>query len=253
MDSALGEYETIVLFGGTSDIGLAVVREFLAPPTRVVVLACRDTEHGASAAASLRHDGLRVDVVPFEATDATAAQRILAEASSAHGDLDVVIVAHALLGDASATCTDPVAAARLVEVNLGSAVAAVVAAGECLRRQGHGDIVVLSSVAGERVRSSNPVYGGTKAGLDGFAQGYGDRVAGDGVHVMVVRPGFVHSSMTKGMKAAPLATSPEAVASVVARGLRRRRRMVWAPPLLRAVFVVLRHLPATVWRRLPLG
>lgn len=253
MDSALGEHETIVLLGGTSDIGLAVVRELLAPATRAVVLACRDTARGESSAVSLRHDGLQVDVVAFEATDPAAAQRILAEASSAHGDVDLVIVAHALLGEASSTCTDPAAAARLVEVNMGSAVAAVVAAGECLRRQGHGDIVVLSSVAGERVRSSNPVYGGTKAGVDGFAQGYGDRVAGDGVHVMVVRPGFVHSSMTHGMKPAPFATTPEAVASVVARGLRGRRRIVWAPPLLRAVFIVLRHLPAAVWRRLPLG
>lgn len=253
MHSALGEPETIVLLGGTSDIGLAVIRELVAPATRAVVLACRDEARGEREATGLRHGGLQVDVVGYEATDHAAAARLLAAASERHGDIDVVIVAQAVLGEAAVTCTDPAAAARLVEVNMGSAVAATIAAGERMRHQGHGAIVVLSSVAGERVRSSNPVYGGTKAGLDGFAQGYGDRVAGEGVHVMVVRPGFVRTSMTAGMPPAPLATTPEAVASVVARGLRRRRRMVWAPPLLQAVFAVLRHLPAAVWRRLPLG
>ena len=61
-----------------------------------------------------------------------------------------------------------------------------------MRQQGHGSIVMLSSVAGERVRRANPVYGATKAGIDGFAQGLGDSLVGDGVHMLIVRPGFVH-------------------------------------------------------------
>jgi decaprenylphospho-beta-D-erythro-pentofuranosid-2-ulose 2-reductase len=70
---------------------------------------------------------------------------------------------------------------------------------------------------------------------------------------MIVRPGFVHSAMTAGRDAAPFSTTPEVVAQVTAKGLRARRRMVWAPPILRPVFMVLRHLPGPVWRRLPLG
>ena len=77
---------------------------------------------------------------------------------------------------------------------------------------------MLSSVAGERVRKANFVYGSSKAGLDGFAQGLGDALAGSGASVLVVRPGFVHSQMTEGMKAAPFATTPAAVAeATVAR------------------------------------
>ncbi|MFT3854435.1 MAG: SDR family NAD(P)-dependent oxidoreductase [Ilumatobacteraceae bacterium] len=132
-------------------------------------------------------------------------------------------------------------------------MSALVAAANALRAQGHGAIVVLSSVAGERVRAANSAYGATKAGLDGFAQGLGDRIAADGVHVLVVRPGFVRTSMTEGRPAAPLATTPEAVAEVTVKALRARRRTVWAPALMRPVFMVFRHLPGPVWRRLPLG
>ncbi|MCB0985156.1 MAG: hypothetical protein KDB06_10965, partial [Ilumatobacter sp.] len=75
----------------------------------------------------------------------------------------------------------------------------------------------------------------------------------DGVHVLVVRPGFVRSAMTEGLQAAPFATTPEAVAAATAKGLRSRRRIVWVPGLLRFVFMALRHTPGPIWRRLPLG
>jgi decaprenylphospho-beta-D-erythro-pentofuranosid-2-ulose 2-reductase len=138
-------------------------------------------------------------------------------------------------------------------VNFGGAMSAGLAVADRLRAQGHGSLVVLSSVAGERVRKANFVYGATKAGLDGFAQGLGDSLAGTGANVLVVRPGFVHSKMTDGMKAAPFATTPEAVADAVVSGLRKGRRTVWVPGILRPVFAVFRHLPGAVWRRLPLG
>ena len=168
------------------------------------------------------------------------------------GDLDLVVVAFAQLGG-PATAFDPAAAASLAHIDFTAAVSAVVASAQVLRGQGHGSLVVLSSVAGERVRRGNPVYGGAKAGLDGFCQGLGDGLADDGVHLLLVRPGFVHSRMTTGMEAAPFATTPDVVAEATMVGLRRGRRIVWAPGLLRWVFVVLRHLPGPVWRRLPLG
>lgn len=253
MDNSLREPGVLVVFGGTSDIGLAVVRELLAPATRAVVLACRDITEGERHAVGLRHAALSVDVLHFDAADRSAAARVLSQATARHGDVDLVVVAQAQLGRSEETAVDPSAAAALLEVNTVSVVASIIAAGELMRAQGHGSVVVLGSVAGERVRRSNPVYGASKAGIDAFAQGYGDRVAADGVHVMVVRPGFVRTAMTAGLDPAPFATTPEAVATAVARGLRDRRRIVWAPPVLRLVFVVLRHLPGPVWRRLPLG
>jgi decaprenylphospho-beta-D-erythro-pentofuranosid-2-ulose 2-reductase len=110
--------------------------------------------------------------------------------------------------------------------------------------------VVLSSVAGERVRKSNFVYGGSKAGLDGLAQGLGDSLVGSGVDVIIVRPGFVHTKMTEGMSPPPFSTQPEAVATAIIGALRRRTPVVWVPKVLRPVMAVTRHLPRPLFRRL---
>ena len=117
--------------------------------------------------------------------------------------------------------------------------------------QGHGRILVLSSVAGYRVRRSNFVYGAAKAGLDGFAKGLGEAVRGTGVSVHVVRPGFVRTKMTEGRPAAPFAVGPDRVAEDVVRGLERGQAVIWSPGVLRAVFGVLGLLPDAIWRKLP--
>ena len=253
MDNALGEPQTIVVLGGTSDIGLAIVRELLSPSARTVVLACRHLDKGEQAAAGLRHDGLAVDVMAFDGNDTASHDQFVADVTARHGDIDVAIVAFALLGDGEITAKDTTAAAAVAQVNFTGTITATIAVANRMRVQGHGAIVLLSSVAGERVRKANPVYGATKAGIDGFAQGLGDGLAADGVHLMVVRPGFVYSAMTQGMPAAPFATTPEKVAEATAKGLRGHRRTVWAPGILRVVFSVLRHLPGPVWRRLPIN
>jgi len=113
----------------------------------------------------------------------------------------------------------------------------------------HGSLVVLSSVAGERGRKDNFIYGSTKAGLDTFAQGLGDSLHGTGVHVMVVRPGFVETKMTAGREKAPFSTTPDAVADAIVAGLRKGSEIVWVPAALRFVFSGLRHLPRPVFRR----
>ena len=112
--------------------------------------------------------------------------------------------------------------------------------------------VLLSSVAGERVRRSNFVYGSAKAGIDGYFQGLGDALHGTGVHVMIVRPGFVHTKMTAGRPRVPLSVGPDAVASAIVRGLERGSEVVWVPPAFRYVMTVLRHVPRWAFRRLPL-
>jgi decaprenylphospho-beta-D-erythro-pentofuranosid-2-ulose 2-reductase len=142
-------------------------------------------------------------------------------------------------------------AVELATVNYTAAVSVGVALAARFREQGHGAIVALSSVAGERVRRSNFVYGSTKAGMDGFYSGLGEALRPSGVLVTVVRPGFVKTKMTEGMSPAPLAVTADEVAEVVAGAIRNRRELVWAPPPLRAVMSALRHLPRPIFRRLP--
>jgi decaprenylphospho-beta-D-erythro-pentofuranosid-2-ulose 2-reductase len=255
MQNSFGEPQSILLLGGTSDIGLAIVDAIASPALRSVVLACRNPTAPAAVAAVARisRPDVTVEAIAFDATAVETHAALVTSVVAAHGDLDVVVMAFGVLGEQSDYDDDPVAAAAAVTVNYTGSVSVGLAVAAQLRNQGHGRLVVLSSVAGERVRKANFVYGSSKAGLDGFAQGLGDSLAGTGASVLVVRPGFVHTSMTAGMRAAPFSTTPEAVAEVTARGLRTGRRTVWAPPILRPVFSVLRHLPGAVFRRLPLG
>ena len=223
MENALGQPQTIVLFGGTSDIGLAIVRQLLNPTTRTVVLACRDIERGERAAAGLapRFAGRRRGRVRGDRHRVARRPGALAgEQVRRHRRCDHRVRA-ARRREPSRRST-PAAAAELAQVNFTGVVSSTIAVANQMRQQGHGSIVMLSSVAGERVRRANPVYGGTKAGIDGFAQGLGDALVDDGVHMLIVRPGFVTSSMTAGLKPAPFATTPEKVADATVKGLRRQ-------------------------------
>jgi decaprenylphospho-beta-D-erythro-pentofuranosid-2-ulose 2-reductase len=163
----------------------------------------------------------------------------------------MVVVAFGVLGDQEVFDADPAAAASIGTVNYTASVTAGLAAARRMRSQGHGTILALSSVTGERVRKANFVYGSTKAGMDAFFQGLGDSLVGTGPRVVIVRPGFVHTRMTAGMPAAPFATDADAVASAVIKGLAKGAEIIWVPGVVRWAYAVFRHLPRAVWRRLP--
>lgn len=250
MQNALHEPQTILLLGGTSEIGRAIADELITPATRKLLLACRRPDDAQPG--HFDRDGLDVAVEYFDAAETANHDAFVRMLVAAHGDIDVAIVAFGQLGAQEDFDADPQRAAEVVHVNYTSAVAASLAVAAQMRRQGHGHIAVLSSVAGERGRASNYVYGSSKAGLDVFAQGLGDSLHGSGVGVTVIRPGFVHSKMTRGMRSAPFATTPRVVGELAAAGIRSGKHTVWAPGILRYVFSVLRHLPRPVFRRLPL-
>ncbi|MEZ5216610.1 MAG: SDR family NAD(P)-dependent oxidoreductase [Ilumatobacteraceae bacterium] len=254
MENAFGDPQTIVLLGGTSEIGRAIVDALVTPAAGCVVLAQRDPATAGSAeyAESLRARGVdRVEVRAFDARSHDEHQGWMRELAAEIGDLDLVVLAFGVLGDQATFDADPAAAAVAVDTNFTGSVSAGLATAEVLRRQGHGRLVVLSSVAGERVRKANFVYGASKAGQDAFAQGLADSLVGSGASVLVVRPGFVRSKMTDGMDDAPFSTTPQVVAARTVAGLRSGATTVWAPGILRWVFAVMRHLPRSVWRRMP--
>ncbi len=250
MIDALGSVGSLLLVGGTSDIAVATARRYLTERPLRVVLAARDTPRRSAVAEELTAGGARVPVVAFDADDPESPARMVAEAAAA-GDIDVAVVALGELGDAEQLRTDSDAVAGLGRVNY--VVPAVVGTelATRMRHQGHGVIVALSSVAGERARASNFVYGSTKAGLDAFYSGLADSLVGTGVSVLVVRPGFVRSKMTAGLADAPLATTPEAVAEAIVTGVRKGRHTVWVPGAMRWVMSGLRHTPRSIFRRLP--
>ncbi|MGW2562924.1 decaprenylphospho-beta-D-erythro-pentofuranosid-2-ulose 2-reductase [Streptomyces sp. NPDC001514] len=251
MKDAFGSPQSLLVLGGTSEIGLATARRLVARRTRRVRLAGRPSPAMDAAAASLRGLGADVLTVPFDALEPATHEEVIGKVF-AEGDIDMVLLAFGVLGDQARDEAEPLSAVRVAQTNYTGAVSSGLACAAALQAQGHGSLVVLSSVAAERARRANFIYGSSKAGLDAFAQGLGDALHGTGVHVMVVRPGFVRSKMTAGLPEAPLATTPEAVAEAIETGLRRRSETVWVPGQLRLVMSALRHVPRPVFRRLPL-
>ncbi|MFF7978000.1 decaprenylphospho-beta-D-erythro-pentofuranosid-2-ulose 2-reductase [Streptomyces sp. NPDC007901] len=251
MKDAFGMPQSLLVLGGTSEIALATARRLIARRTRTVWLAGRPSPALEGAAGQLRALGPDVHTVAFDALDPESHETALGKVF-ANGDVDMVLLAFGVLGNQATDEREPVNAVRVAQTNYTGAVSAGLVAARALQAQGHGSLVVLSSVAGERARRSNFIYGSSKAGLDAFAQGLGDALHGTGVHVMVVRPGFVRSKMTQGLEEAPLATTPEAVATAIELGLRRRSEVVWVPGTLRVVMSALRHAPRSVFRRLPI-
>ncbi len=250
MRDALGSVQSILVLGGGSDIAAATCELLAADRCRTVILAGRDPDAMEPTAQRLRAAGVTtVETVRFDADAPESHAEVIDGVFSHHSDIDVVMVAFGILGNQDELSADPAAAARLVGTNFSGAVSAALAVVPHLRRQAHGTLVFMSSVAGERVRADNFVYGSTKAGLDAFAQGLGDSLAGSGASVMVVRPGFVRTSMTAHMEDGPMATTAEAVAADIIAGLRSGAHTVWSPAKLRPVFMVLRHLPRPLWRK----
>jgi decaprenylphospho-beta-D-erythro-pentofuranosid-2-ulose 2-reductase len=249
---ALGTVQSVLVLGGASEIGVAIAAELAGPRHAAVVLAARRPDDLTVEVAALQAAGAgRVETLAFDADDTDSHEGFVRRAAETVGDLDVVVLAFGLLGDQEADAAGGDGAVRLARTNYLGAVSVSLAVARQLRRQGHGTLVVLSSVAGERVRRANFIYGSTKAGLDGFAQGLADDLVGSGAGVLIVRPGFVKGRMTAGMDPAPMATTPDAVADAVAKALAGGREVIWVPGVLRPVFAVFRHLPRPVWRRLP--
>ncbi len=250
MIDAVGNIQALLVLGGSSEIGLAIARKYASRPLRVV-LAGRASERLDAAAAELRELGCTVEVVEFDARAPHTHADVIGDVF-AKGDIDVAVVAFGILGDAERAWTEVGHAVEMAETNYVGAVSAGVALGDGMRQQGHGVIVALSSVAGERPRRSNFVYGSTKAGMDAFYTGLGEAVREYGVRVLVVRPGFVKTRMTEGLEPVPLSVTASEVADAVAAAIKRGSELIWVPMPLRAVMSGLRHVPRPIFRRLPI-
>jgi decaprenylphospho-beta-D-erythro-pentofuranosid-2-ulose 2-reductase len=251
MINSVGRPQSLLLLGGTSDIALAVARRYAGSGGLRVVLAARPTERRTAAAAELRERGCTVTEVDLDARNYDSHAATI-DAAFADGDIDIAVVAFGVLGDAERAWTDAGHALELAEVNYAAPVHLGVLLAARLRQQGHGWIVALSSVAGERVRRSNFVYGSTKAGFDGFFVQLGEALLEHGVHVLVVRPGFVRSKMTAGRQEVPMAVTPDQVAEAIVNGIHNKRQLIWVPAAWRAVMSGLRHVPRPLFRKLPI-
>ncbi|NUS44927.1 MAG: SDR family NAD(P)-dependent oxidoreductase [Mycobacteriaceae bacterium] len=247
----------VLVLGGRSEIGLEVVRRIAAG--RLVVLAARraDALDGERAVA-LDAGASDVVCVEFDADDTAAHQELLTDLTAAYGPIAVALVAFGVLGDQQRAERDPAHAVAVVHTDYVAQVSVLTTLATLLRAQHgaadgdpRGHLVVFGSIAGARVRRANYVYGSAKAGLDGFASGLSDALHGSGVHVLLVRPGYVIGRMAAGMEPAPFSSTPAQVADAVVSGLYRGAAKIWVPSILGPVAAVFRLLPQAVWRRMP--
>ncbi|WP_142047415.1 SDR family NAD(P)-dependent oxidoreductase [Pseudonocardia kunmingensis] len=242
--------ENVLVLGGRSEIGVEVARR-IAPGATVVLAARRSAELDTEEKVLREARAAEVDRVEFDADAVDTHRSVLLDVVRRHGRLDVVVVAFGILGDQARAERDPAHALAIVHTDYVAQVAVLLQLAAILRTQGHGTLVVFSSVAGARVRRANFVYGSAKAGLDGFASGLADSLHGSGVRLLLVRPGFVIGRMTDGMTPAPFSSTPAEVAEATVAALRAGRGEVWVPGVLRPIFAVLRHAPRALWRRMP--
>ncbi|MGV0743173.1 decaprenylphospho-beta-D-erythro-pentofuranosid-2-ulose 2-reductase [Mycolicibacterium sp. XJ870] len=259
---AVGNPQTILLLGGTSEIGLAICERYLRNASAKVILAALPDDPGRDdAAAQMRKAGASsVEVIDFDAVDTASHPAVIDKAfaggagnsASAEKDVDVAIVAFGLLGDAEELWQNQRKAVQIAQINYTAAVSVGVLLGEKMRAQGWGQIIAMSSAAGERVRRSNFVYGSTKAGLDGFYLGLGEALKEYGVRVLVIRPGQVRTRMSAHVKEAPLTVDKEYVADLAVTASAKGKDLVWAPGAFRYVMMVLRHIPRPIFRKLPI-
>lgn len=250
---AVGNPQTVLLLGGTSEIGLAICTRYLRDAPARIVLACMPEDPGRDdAVAAMKAAGARsVEVVDFDALQTDTHPKVIDECFNG-GDVDVAIVAFGLLGDAEELWQNQYKAVQIAEINYTAAVSVGVLLGEKMRAQGFGQIIAMSTVAGERVRRSNFVYGSTKAGLDGFYLGLSEALREYGVRVLVIRPGQVRTRMSAHIKEAPLTVDKEYVANLAVTAAAKGKELVWAPAAFRYVMMVLRHIPRTIFRKLPI-
>ena len=256
---AVGNPQAILLLGGTSEIGLAICERYLRNSHARIVLADLPNHPGKDeAVAQMKAAGAKsVEWIDFDGVDTASHPKVI-DAAFAGGDIDVAIVAFGLLGNAEELWQDQRKAVQIAQINYTAAVSVGVLLGEKMRKQGFGRIIAMSSVAGERVRRSNFVYGSTKAGLDGFYLGLGEALREYGVRVLVIRPGQVRTTTTlehwkaTGAKEAPFTVDKEFVAELAVTSAAKGKELVWAPGPVRYLMTVLRHIPRPIFRKLPL-
>jgi decaprenylphospho-beta-D-erythro-pentofuranosid-2-ulose 2-reductase len=247
----LSPIRSVLVLGGASDIGLATVEALVDRGARRIILATRRPSTLDGPAARFRAAGAQVAAVEFDAADVGAHPALLEEVFRAHAPVDLVLCSFGVLGPVGGAQLSRDEALRTMQVNLLGTVSAILGALPHLQAQDHGRLVVFSSVAGQRPRPRNFVYGASKAGIDSFCQGLDMALAGSAIDVLIVRPGFVRTKMTAGMKRPPLSCSAEQVADAVVGGLTRGAHTVWVPRSMGLVAAILRLLPSAVLRRLP--
>lgn len=242
----------VLIIGATSAIAEATARGFASRGDHLFLLA-RNAERLDSLLKDLRVRGAgSAQGAVFDANALHDHERLLSEAIDALGGLDMVLIAHGTLGDQKACESSVELTLQELQTNALSVIALLTRLANHFEHQGHGSIAVISSVAGDRGRQSNYVYGTAKGALTLFLQGLRNRLSRHGVQVLTIKPGFVDTPMTAALPKGPLWATPEKVAGDILGALDKRRDVLYTPGFWRLIMLIIRALPEFLFKRLSL-
>ena len=244
--------QRILIIGATSAIAEAVARRFAARGARLYLLA-RNLERLRDLASDLAIRGAAtVDCAGLDVNDFDRHAAAIEDAVRGMGGIDVALIAHGTLGD-QAACEQSIELTLLeLSTNAISVISLLTLLANRFETQGGGSIAVVSSVAGDRGRRSNYVYGAAKGAVTIFLQGLRNRLQGSGVHVLTIKPGFVDTPMTAAFEKGPLWSSPERIAQGIERALEGKRDVVYLPAWWRLVMTAIKLIPERIFKKLSL-
>jgi len=249
---SLREPQRILVLGATSSIAQAACRIWAARGASLFLVA-RGAEKLAVVAAELRTRGAaRVQTQLADLDDTSRHPELLERATEALGGLDVACLAHGVLGDQPSAEGDFAAAAGILQTNFISAVSLLTWLGNYCAGRRAGVLAVLSSVAGDRGRKSNYVYGASKAGLSAFLEGLRNRLDREGVTVLAIKPGPVKTPMTAGMAGSGKFADPGKVAASIVKAIDARQDVLYVPAKWGPIMFVIRHIPEFIFKKLNL-
>lgn len=243
----------ILIIGSTSAIAEAVARRF-AHRGDALFLTGRDAAHLQMIADDLNVRGTpRVVTASLEVTDFAAHQAVLDTAERELGGLDIALIAHGTLSDQIECQTSVAAMRREIDINCVSVMALMTLLANRFEQRRQGTLAVISSVAGDRGRQSNYVYGSAKAATNAFLSGLRQRLAKSNVNVLTIKPGFVDTPMTARISGkGALWTQPDAVAAGIVKAIDKRRSVVYLPRFWALIMFVIRNIPESIFKQLKL-
>jgi len=241
------EFKQALIIGGSSGIGEALVRRLASGGCRVAALGRREKELERIAA---DFEKGRVLTWKHDVTATAEIPGLLQEIARELGGLDLVIYNSGIMRPTAFDEYNAEKDLEMIQVNFAGAVAWLDAVGDRFNTTGRGTLVGISSVAGDRGRSGNPVYGATKAAMDTYLEGLRNRLARKGIHVLTIKPGFIDTAMIRGLAKTFWVISPDRAAEIILSRARRRTQIAYVPARWRVLMFVVRHIPSVIFRRL---
>lgn len=244
--------QNVLIVGATSAMAIATARQLATRGTSFYLLARDEQQLGVLAQDLEVRGAARVATAAFDAENFQAHAASIAQAFEFLGSVDLALVCHGSLPDQDACAADFSIALREIHVNGTSALSVMTHIANHMEKQSKGCIAAITSVAGDRGRQSNYVYGAAKSMVSTFLQGLRNRLYSKGVHVIDIRPGFVDTPMTAELDKNFLWAQPDRIATDILNAVERKRHTVYTPWIWRYIMLLIRLIPEPVFRRLHL-